>query len=107
VGGELHFILGSDSLLQMASWHEPEAILKAAKLIVLARPDFDITERAAELPEYIRAGLGTTVLTFAHPKVKISGSQIRQELKQGKSPRSALPTAVLKYIQRHQLYREG
>lgn len=107
LGGELYFLLGSDSLLQLPAWHEPQEILKTAKLIVLSRPDFDVQEKAALLPEDLRAGLGSTILTFAHPKVKIFGSQIRQDLGQGKTPRSALPTAVLKYIQRHQLYREA
>ena len=107
LGGELYFLLGSDSLLQLPTWQQPEEILAIAKLIVLARPDFDLQELAGRLPEGIRAGIGNTILTFTHPKVRISGSQIRQDLVQGKAPRSALPTAVLKYIQRHQLYREA
>ena len=107
LGGELFFLLGSDSLLQLPTWNQPQEILKIAKLIVLSRPDFDVQEKAALLPEDLRTGLGSTILTFTHPKVRISGSQIRQDLKQGKAPRSALPTAVLKYIQRHQLYREA
>ena len=105
--GEIFFLLGSDSLQQLPAWHEPREILKTAKLIVLSRPDFDVQEQVAQLPEDLRSGLGSSILTFVHPKVRISGSQIRQDLKQGKVPRSALPTAVLRYIQRHQLYREA
>ena len=107
LGSELYFLLGSDSLLQLSDWRQPEEILKIAKLVVLARPDFDIQNISARLPEWIRAALGSTILTFTHPKVKISGSQIRQDIRLGKAPRSAVPTAVLKYIQRHQLYREA
>lgn len=105
VGGELYFILGSDSLLQFHTWHAPERILALARLIVLARPGAEADPAA--LPPFLRREWGRRVLPFAHPRVDVSATALREALRAGRTPRGLLPAAAVQYIRAHGLYREA
>jgi nicotinate-nucleotide adenylyltransferase len=97
---DLVFIMGSDSLLQFATWHEPRTILEEALLAVAPRagdrPE-DVAVAAARWGERRVRLLGT-------PRVDISSTDVRERVRRGRSIRYLVPAAVEEYIVEHRLY---
>lgn len=94
---ELSFLLGSDSLLEMRSWRDPEAIIRLCPLVVLPRPGFDA---AGADPAF--TGRVTLVDGVS---VSISSTLIRRRLARGAPVRFLVPGPVREYIRRNGLYR--
>jgi nicotinate-nucleotide adenylyltransferase len=94
---EISFLLGSDSLLEMKSWRDPEGIARLCPLVVLPRPGFDA---AAADPAFTRR------LTLVRGvSVSISSTLVRQRLAGDAPVRFLVPEPVREYIRRHRLYR--
>jgi nicotinate-nucleotide adenylyltransferase len=97
----LTFIIGADSLRDFPTWHEPEGIVRIATLAVAGRPDVDTPESAFERV----VGLKEAVVKIDVPLLDISGTDLRERLKQGRSIRYLVPDVVLAYIEEHQIFR--
>lgn len=98
---ELVFIMGSDSLLQLDTWHEPEELLSLCSLAVAPRPGDSpeaIAEAAARWGDY-----QVTVLDV--PGLDLSSSEIRARTAQHRPIRYLVPRRVEQYIQETGLYR--
>lgn len=97
---ELVFIMGSDSLLQFATWHEPWRILEEALLAVAPRP--------GDRPEDVAVAVArwgerrVRLLDTSH--VDISSTDVRERVRRGRSIRYLVPAAVEEYIAEHRLY---
>lgn len=103
---ELYFLMGSDSLADLPTWHEPERLLGENRLIVAGRPGWSIDEASAALgPLYERHRDRIEHVTV--PGIDVSSRAIRARLAAGKSARYQLPDLVLHYIETHGLYRTG
>jgi nicotinate-nucleotide adenylyltransferase len=98
-GEEISFILGSDSLLELSTWHRPEAIVAAHPLVVLARPGFD----PSSADPRFRRDL-TVVDTVS---VALSSTLVRKRIASGQSVRLLVPGPVLEYAREHRLYEAG
>ncbi len=97
---ELTFIVGSDTLLQFAGWHQPERILALARLAVAPRPGDDgaaVAAAAARWP----AGRVVVVPSVA---IDVSSSMIRERVRAGRSIRYLVPAAVEEAIVGRGLY---
>jgi nicotinate-nucleotide adenylyltransferase len=98
---ELMFIMGSDSLLQLEEWHEPEALLSLCSLAVAPRP--------GDAPEAIAAAVGrwgaSRVTMLDLPMLGVSSSGLRLRVARGRSIRYLVPHRVEQYIQETGLYR--
>jgi nicotinate-nucleotide adenylyltransferase len=94
-GDALLLILGSDTYPELASWREPEAILAACEIAVVARPG------GAAPGSTSRAG----VHHVAGPALPISGSEVRRRVAAGQSIRYLVPEPVAEYIAKRGLYR--
>lgn len=97
------YLIGSDSLHDLPTWHEPLKILDAcAFLAVMERPgvdvDFDQLER--DLP-----GIRQKARFFVAPWVEISGREIRDRVCEGRAYRYLVPPGVPEIIEHHRLYR--
>jgi len=94
-GRELVLLLGADSLNDLPTWHEPEEIVRLARLAVAPR-----TERAR------RARRGAPRADFAidAPVLEVSSSDLRMRARRGESLRYLVPDAVAAYVRRHRLY---
>lgn len=99
---ELIFLLGTDMLLSIETWHEPDAIMAHASLAVLAREtgrELEIMRQASLLRE--KYGAAVTVLD-GEP-VPVSSTYVRAQLPQRRG-REYLTDSVYDYIIRNRLY---
>jgi nicotinate-nucleotide adenylyltransferase len=97
---ELVFIMGSDSLLQFETWHEPQAILELCRLAVAVRPGDDV-QRLDE----VAAGLGRRrAVVLQTPQIDISSRELRNRVRMGMPLSYLVPRAVEDYVRRHRLY---
>jgi nicotinate-nucleotide adenylyltransferase len=104
-GGEpdLWFVLSSEAFVAMHTWHEPERLLRAARIAVVPRAGSAMLTRdwvAARFP-----GLEDRVRFVDGPLLAISGTQIRRRAAAGRSLRYLVPDEVARYIGDHTLYQ--
>ncbi|MFH0779166.1 MAG: nicotinate-nucleotide adenylyltransferase [Candidatus Eisenbacteria bacterium] len=95
-GPELFLIVGADSILEISTWKEPEALVSECTLVVVSRPGFDLGELDARLRHRVIAVGGI--------QVDVSSTQIRERVSTGRSIRYMVPAAVAAYIAEHGLY---
>ncbi len=100
----LHFLMGSDSLAELATWHEPQRLPQLACLVVLNRPGEppDLVTLEAVIP-----GLRSALRVVAMPPIGISGTDLRQRVVDGRPIRYQVAESVRSYIERHGLYHEA
>jgi nicotinate-nucleotide adenylyltransferase len=116
-GWDLYFILGLDAVLEIATWKDYQDLFTLSHFVVLDRPGYD------------RRQLEKVLLTEVHPRLRpiqgergfqhpaghqvvfqettlldISGTRIRNLVRQGRSVRYLLPEAVRRYIINNKLY---
>lgn len=109
----LVWLIGSDSLLQLHTWHRWQDLFTLAHLAVAMRPGFDFKDLAPEVAVELAnrtctrnghriAAAGTIAVLAAAPQA-ISATQIRSDLAQTGAS-CDLPPAVARYIAQHHLY---
>jgi len=98
---ELYFVMGTDSLYGLKTWHRRQEILRLARIIAVTRPGFDVDWSAleAQMPGISRVTelLETTCLG-------VSSTDIRARLRRGFPIRYQVPATVEAYIREHHLY---
>jgi nicotinate-nucleotide adenylyltransferase len=90
---DLFFICGSDLVSEIPRWKDVDEIYKLAKFVLAKRPGFG--KRLS----------GESFLKINVAQVDISSSSIRDLVKQGRSILYLTPYVVVKYIEKHKLYR--
>ncbi len=98
----LHFLLGSDSLAELPTWHKPWRLPQLGRLALLRRPGEE--PDLARLEEVI-PGLTRALCQVPMPLLEVSGTDLRQRVAAGRRIRYLVPDAVGAYIERHGLYR--
>jgi nicotinate-nucleotide adenylyltransferase len=95
------FIEGSDSLVDILNWHQPQQILSLADLAVVQRPgiSIDLASLEMQLP-----GLTARLHWIQMPQLGISSSDLRRRVRSGQPISYLLPPAVERYIEEHALY---
>jgi len=104
---ELFFLMGADSLRDLPTWREPDAICRLAIPVVVRRrgapdPDLSVLQDMVS-PERLDTIRQSEV---EMPVVEFSSSSIRQAVAEGHSIRYQTPRAVEKYIETNGLYRK-
>lgn len=89
-------ILGTDAIMDMEHWREPEAILGMARVAVAPKPGATLEQEA--LPR------GATWLQM--PRLEVSSTLVRERVASGVPVRYLVPDAVERFIQERQLYRD-
>lgn len=95
---ELFFILGGDSLDYIDKWKQPEKIFSLCTLIVAARSGY--TDKA----EYLKQKFGAKIIALDFEPYDVSSSEIRRNIKHGKSDFSHIDDEVAQYIMENNLY---
>ena len=102
--GELCFVLGFDSAVQVDTWYNGEEILTDYHLVTARRPDTDY-EEGMRILESFRKKYGANITVMDMPPVDASSTMIRNLVKEGKPVTGLVPPGVEEYIIEHQLYR--
>lgn len=114
---ELHFIIGSDSYLELGLWHRFTELFKLASLVVVTRPGSLIREPLQQLPcevsdqfqqvsrTMLQHHTGTSISFVEDCHLAISSSQVRDLVTAGRSLRYLVPPNVASYIAQKGLYR--
>jgi len=90
---ELHFIIGSDLLRYLEEWKDLDEIMRMVKFIAATRPGYPLEK----IPSHIS--------TLPIRAVDVSGFEVRQAIKEGRSFRYLVTEGVFRYINRKGLYR--
>lgn len=101
-GDELIFVMGTDMILSLETWHEPETIMRYAALAVLLRGDGDDDKVDAHIA-YLRQRYGANIFRIEAPVYPMASSDIRNALKQA-AGREFLSEAVYAHIIKHREY---
>jgi nicotinate-nucleotide adenylyltransferase len=117
---EFWFIIGADALVDMPNWHEPERIIRHARLAVAPRrppsppPWADAhTMSAKEIQQAVTVrtaqfrtpAFRSRIEQFTMPEIDISSTDIRDRVAASRSIRYLVPDPVRQYIEDQHLYR--
>jgi nicotinate-nucleotide adenylyltransferase len=100
---ELWLLMGTDTLAGLARWKEPGEILSLARIAAFYRDPY----RGAGLVLPDVAGLADRLEVFDAGSVRISSTELREELQRGSSAEGRVPAPVAEYITKHGLYSPG
>jgi nicotinate-nucleotide adenylyltransferase len=124
-----YFILGIDAFVDLASWKQPDVLLKSCHTVVIPRPGYHLRELA--MPPLQQLAAAYPCLSFGPPEhdtvartswvrvsdtpyaiyfhefpaLDISSTRIRQRIREGKSIAYLVPESVQAYICKYRLYR--
>jgi nicotinate-nucleotide adenylyltransferase len=101
-GVKIYFIMGSDSLLDILTWHNPGRLIRLCRFAVVSRPGYqvDLDELDALLP-----GVASRVHMLNAPQLAISSTDIQRRVREGLPIKYQVPKAVEDYIYQHKLYQ--
>ena len=108
VARTLYFIISAEALAAFATWHEPDRILKLARLAVVPRPGAPLPD-ATRLMTMLPGGSAakSRVDCVATVPLAHSSSEVRARVAAGHSIRYLVPPAVESYLRDHRLYRSN
>lgn len=95
----IYFIIGSDNLTEIPTWHEYRQLLKKVTLCVAARPSFK-----KEIPDALSPA---KIEYFPSPEWNLSSTVLRSYLAGGYSCKYLLPDGVSEYIIENDIYRKS
>jgi nicotinate-nucleotide adenylyltransferase len=103
---DLFLIIGSDTLVELHTWHRIEELLNMCSVATILRPGTDslnAISQKIQVPERHRAKLMEHVIA-AH-RIGISSTEIRRRVAEGEGICYLVPPAVETYIYEHGLYQ--
>lgn len=101
---ELVFLMGSDSLRDLPTWHEPHRIVAQAEIGVARRPGIEVD--LEQIYAYIPNARGRIHLVDV-PLIGISSTDLRERVRTGRPISYQVPLPVEHYIAEHGLYRDA
>lgn len=95
---EIELIIGYDNLFKFDTWKNPQEIVKLVKLVVLKRKSniTGITNQYFDKAEFVDT-----------PIIEISGTSIRERVKNNMPIDFLVPDKVKQYIYKNNLYKES
>ena len=92
-GAELYYLIGSDNVPELHTWHRIDELLRLVKFVVFQRPRLDaVAAEAGSFPTLPRL-------------LDLSSTEIRNRVASGLSIRYLVPESVAAQIDAHGLYR--
>lgn len=100
--GELFFLVGADTLMDMPRWYLAGQIAQYATVVGVQRPGvaLDATRLLAQMPS-----LAGRLQVHPGPDMNVSSTELRERVASGRSIRYFTPDSVVEYIQVQGLYR--
>lgn len=102
----LSWLIGGDTLVELATWHEISTLVDACRIVTAVRPGWeapDLTVLRSALTERQIDRLRDDVIQT--PRIDVSATDVRSRIAGGRPVRYLLPDAVVAYIEAHDLYR--
>lgn len=103
--GEVHYIIGMDTLGELPAWRESDTVLTLARFVVLTRDAMPTPAALAARDALTAKGGRFTFLNWEGSD--LSSTRVRKALQEGLDPEEMVPPAVAAYIKEHGLYREA
>jgi nicotinate-nucleotide adenylyltransferase len=104
--GRLFFLMGTDMLLTLDRWREPEEIFRLCYPVYIRREaDAALDDRIVEKITAYHQRFGKMVPRIVAPAIELSSSDVRAAVADGRSLDGMVPPAVAAYIEEHRLYR--
>ncbi len=100
---EFFFIIGSDSMADLPTWHKSKELVNKAHFVAAERPGIEIN--LEEVKKFFGDEGMEHIHKFITPGLDISSTDIRERIKSGRSIKYLVPEAVEEYILREKLYR--
>lgn len=111
------FIMGTDSLRDISTWHDFERLFSLANFIVVPRPGLGFEEAWDTTPDSVRDGFRTEAGQMVHKAetlllkssfqgLSVSSTMVRNTARRGGSVRYLTPESVRAYILAHSLYKD-
>jgi nicotinate-nucleotide adenylyltransferase len=96
-----YLLMGTDSLMTIASWHRAQELTKLAQIIAYTRPGIalDLEELDRQVP-----GLAAATHLLDAVKLEISATDLRSRIRAQRTIRYLVPSPVEEYIREHDLY---
>lgn len=98
----IYFVIGTDNLKELETWHEPEKILTEFKIIVLER-DQDNAEQIIQNSPFLNRFKTSFVKMDNIQKIDLSSSFVRSQVKTEKPIKGLVPEVIEEDVRR--LYR--
>lgn len=101
--GDIFFIVGMDSLMELPTWHEPERLMGLCYIVGVNRPGYryDLAPLEQAVP-----GISAHIMVLEAPQLEISSHELQERVHRGLPIKYQLPEAVEEYICRNKLYSE-
>lgn len=101
---DLHLLIGADSFVQLDRWHRWREIPDLARLVVLARPGWQVVPE--RLPERLATGLEAgEIIVVRDRTVDLSSTEIRRRLASGAAPEPGwMAPLVVDYLDKYRFY---
>lgn len=99
-----YFITGTDAVLDLPTWKEPENVLKLCNFIAVNRPGY-ISDNLDEKINKIIKKYGGSIEAIKVPQLQISSTDIRERICNNRSIKYLLPEIVEQYILENRLYK--
>jgi len=117
-GTHLYFILGLDAFLEINTWKGYAGLFELCHFVVMTRPGFDKNFSPECLPvelagdfcyDHRQRGYAHASGFWVYPReitaLDISSTQIRENLRAGRSVKYLVPSSVEEFIHRRKLYQ--
>ncbi len=101
-GEELYFIAGSDAVMDMLRWREPERVMSLCRIAGVRRPgapEIDVESLKPLIP-----AISSCLSVIDVAQLDISSTVIRERVRAGQSIRKMVPDEVEQYIHENGLY---
>lgn len=102
----LFWLIGGDTLIELATWHEIARLVDACPIVTAVRPGWeapDLSVLRSVLTEGQIDRLKKSVVQT--PRIDVSASDVRRRVAGGRSVRYLVPDSVLAYMSDHGLYQ--
>lgn len=103
-GTEFYFVIGADSLVDLPRWYKIGELSRLCRFITIARPGYDFNKLIKGLPFPEEVIDDMRRLYQSSPRINISSTRIRENIRMGKAIKSLVPKVVASYIMEHRLY---
>jgi nicotinate-nucleotide adenylyltransferase len=104
---DFYFIIGGDSLDMLATWREPERIMRCCTILVAVRNQKTLAETQKQI-DTVAEQFHADIRLLQVPEFAVSSSEIRKWIRDGISREKLtmyVPDSVVQYMEDHGLYQ--